>query len=411
MRVHVYGEPDFANLPQFRPPPRQGSGMDKAVEEEYLNRLKGKGAWPELGRMVNELYDKGGHTSYSLEKATGLTALEINMYSTSARVLGTILEDTSGVCEEGASWAAESGDGMSLVYELRVLSAEQRPRWLALLYEKGDTDAKEVRAFMKVAKDVERRPAAQRKGFDVSLPGDTLACGYSNYALKVDALEERLTYLKRANKYAQSEGCRARLAEIQELVVRIASGLSVAGSPGMSLPFLPLAALGDVTELARVVPYTEDMSCAGLRACGQIVSDAARPLGASVFGSVTSEVSTSMCSVPSSIPISKMTNPVAIGLPNAMGLCAESIPVADPMHPLLILVDRDQKTWGDVEEGREYYLCRSDGSTAYETTLRSVRQGKPESDEDIIGLCLCVFRPPLPDASKDGYVSDDDWYE
>jgi len=412
VKVKVYGDPDFTNLPSFRPPPKQGTGMAKEQEDEYIARLKGRGAWPDLGRIVNEMYDKGGYTSYSLEKATGLTANELNMYSTSARVLETIVNDGGDTCLEATQWAAESGDGMAVVYELRVMSTEQRPGWLSMLYDKGDTSSKDVRAYMKLAKDVERKPAAQRKGFDLSLPGDTLSCAYANFALKVDALDERLNYLKKANKYAQSEGSKARLVEVTEFVMRVASGMSVAGS-GMTMPFLPLAALPDMTELSRTVPYTEDMSMAGLISYGRLLKDEEHTLGVKAFGAVrVSSSEISLCSVPSSIPIAAMTDPIAVGLKEARGLCPDNIPIPDPSWPLLLLVDRDQKQWGeDMENGREYYLCRSDGTTAHEATLRSVRAGKPESDEDIIGRCVCVYRPPLPDRDTEGYVSEDEWYD
>ena len=172
----------------YRPwaPPTAGIVLAQEPPEELLRNLSNmNGLWHDLANSIPNLY-RSGYTPASVEEETGISGTEQNTMYTASQVYLT-LKGPELTDAERAWFDPLWGSGV--LYELRMLNANERRKAGKYLAQMGVSDVLEARKVARALKDaVSRLKDMQRLGFapstgglnEVSM-GDAIA--YSSYRI------------------------------------------------------------------------------------------------------------------------------------------------------------------------------------------------------------------------------------
>jgi hypothetical protein len=197
----------------FRPPPPSVPPSDSlsssaATTEEQLEILRERrGLWHEYAVII-PILNRAGFALSKIDEATGMTGVEQNMIVVASQVRSSL--KTSGFDEEKLTYFDVGGD--QLLYELRILSAQQRKASAEFLLEKK-LGVKEANELARAVKDYERRKGPEARKDFTSAPGDCLAFAYYRKSKEYKDELDKETVLNKALDYAASEGAKSKLHE------------------------------------------------------------------------------------------------------------------------------------------------------------------------------------------------------
>jgi hypothetical protein len=132
-----------------------------ATTEEQLEILRERrGLWHEYAVII-PILNRAGFALSMIDEATGMTGVEQNMIVVASQVRSSL--KTSGLDEEKLTYFDVGGD--QLLYELRILSAQQRKASAEFLLERK-LGVKEANELARAVKEYERRKGLEgRKDF------------------------------------------------------------------------------------------------------------------------------------------------------------------------------------------------------------------------------------------------------
>ncbi|OMO72008.1 hypothetical protein CCACVL1_17987 [Corchorus capsularis] len=378
----------------FRPPPSpvpsQFRSLDAAGRIDVLaSRL---GLWFEYAPLISSLYQEG-FTPPSIEELTGISGVEQNRLIVGAQVRESLIQSQT---DENVITFFDTG-GAELLYEIRLLSAQQRAEASRYIVENG-LDAKGAQDLARAMKDFPRRQLDKGwKSFDYNLPGDCLSFMYYRQSREhANPSEQRTSALKQALEVAETESAKKEVLEELE-----------GGADGkeekeevldrVRVPVVRLK-IGEVAEATSVVLLpvckAEEKEIAILEAPLECRTEGE-------FGVVVSEKGWKRWVVlPSWEPIAGLRNGgVVVSFPDARVLPWRANRWYKE-EPILVVADRNQK---EVESDDGFYLVTVDdggfkvdrGSTLKETGVK-----------ESLGTVLVVVRPPR---DEDDQISDEEW--
>lgn len=210
-----------------------------AIDAEQLIRSlrRKEGTWVEWGKSCQTL-QKAGYDPQAIFEETGFEPIQQNQVIVAAQVYSTLV---SG----GASDAVRTHfqqRGSDILYELRVLSQEDRVTVAELILEKR-LDADDAKEVVKAVKEFSRFGASQDTFSNH--PGDMVAYQCWRLARQKSDLQERSRLIARGLKFAHSDGGRQQLEQLL-------TDFSVHKS--RSTPRLPVYRLESADEMPRVLP-------------------------------------------------------------------------------------------------------------------------------------------------------------
>ncbi|MCO5614396.1 hypothetical protein L7F22_068676 [Adiantum nelumboides] len=365
----------------FRPPPPVIPALENITIDEQLQILRERrGLWFDYAIHVPSLI-RAGFTPPMIDEATGVTGVEQNKIVVASQVRDSL--KASGMEPEALSFYDIGG--ADLLYELRILSSDQRKS--AALYALGrKMDVNEYHDLARAMKDHERRRQEEGWGSFTFCPGDCLA--YSCYRLskevKDDAEVERI--LQKGLEYVETEKARAKLKAYLEKgeegledehsqasrfeVIRLSS--SEAGTP--SIPYV----------LPVVEPTTQEFEAA----------PAVSRKGPFTIQHADTAWKT-WVSLPAWGPLMTAAVPVAISYTNAAILPWKQKSRKELEEPIVMVADKHVK---DTKEDAYYVVDAGDGKLALQRGTVVLETGSR-----VLGKAVLALRPPLPE--EDGIDS------
>lgn len=338
--------------------PPNASSLSDADKQALLTQLRRKeGNWVEWGQACQSL-QKTGLNPQQIFEETGFEPIHQNQIIVAAQVYQSIL--AAGV--DAPTQAHFQHRGSDVLYELRILSQNDRARAAAFVLKHGlDVDA--VREVVKPIKEYTylKEPP---EGFSDDL-GDAVAYHYWRLARQKSDLQERSRLIAQGLRYVHSASARQ---QIEKLLMDFTV---VKSRPA---PRLPLYRLESETELPRILPVVGEMplTVEDIKAVPLTLSE-------DPFGMVKFSGTGAWMAVPGWQVILQAEDPVAIlaqlnQLPN--------VPEDTPAEPVLAIADRSQREW----VADSYFVVDRDGQV-------EIAWFEETPDAPLLGRLILVMRP------------------
>ncbi|KAL6136183.1 hypothetical protein ACLB2K_061484 [Fragaria x ananassa] len=380
----------------FRPPPspipEQYRSLDVNGRLEILaNRL---GLWYEYAPLIPSLLQQG-FTPPTIEEVTGISGVEQNRLVVAAQVRESLIHSKT----DPEITAEFDTGGSELLYEIRLLSVQQRTAAARFIVEKR-LDAKGAGDLARATKDFPRRRGDKgRESFDYTNPGDCLAFMYYRQAREHrDMSETRTDALEEALKVVGSEKARS-------VIVRELEGESVRDEEeevvaGVKVPVVRLK-FGEVGESSRVVVLpvckAEEKDKEVMEAPWECESEGE-------LGVVVAEKGWKRWVVlPGWEPVVGLgRGGVVVSFSDARVL-PWKVNRWYKEEPILVVADRSKK---EVEADDGFYLAAVDG----EGLGFKVERGsalKEAGVKESLGTVVLIVRPPKDDTENE--IAEEDW--
>ncbi|KAF3452338.1 hypothetical protein FNV43_RR02771 [Rhamnella rubrinervis] len=234
----------------FRPPPSplppQYRSLDTSGRLEVLaNRL---GLWFEYAPLIPSLIQEG-FTPPSIEEATGISGVEQNRILVAAQVRDSLVQSKT----DPQILAEFDLGGAELLYEIRLLSAQQRAAAARYIAE-SKFDAKGSQDLARAMKDFPRRRGDKGwESFDYVLPGDCLSFMFYRQSREHrNPSEQRTAALEQALKVAESDKAKKMILEELEGRDGAKEGKESQVMEAVRVPVVRMKT-GEVAEASKVV--------------------------------------------------------------------------------------------------------------------------------------------------------------
>ncbi|XP_062002876.1 rubisco accumulation factor 1.1, chloroplastic-like [Rosa rugosa] len=381
----------------FRPPPspipEKFRSLDANGRLEILaNRL---GLWYELAPLIPSLLQQG-FTPPTIEEITGISSVEQNRLVVAAKVRDSLIHSKT----DPEIVAEFDTGGSELLYEIRLLSVEQRAAAARFIVEKK-LDAKGAEDLARASKDFARRRGDKGwESFDYTQPGDCLAFMYYRQAREhKNPSEPRTSALEEALKVVESET--ARNVILKELGGE--SGESEEEGDvvaGVKVPVVRIK-FGEVAESSRVVILpvckAEEKDKEVMEAPWECESEGE-------FGVVVAEKGWKRWVVlPGWEPVVRLgKGGVVVSFSDARVL-PWKVNRWYKEEPILVVADRSKK---DVEADDGFYLAAMDGGDLGFKVERGSAL-KEAGVTESLGTVVLIVRPPKDETENE--LADEDW--
>lgn len=330
-----------------------------ADTEALLLQLRRKeGNWVDWATACQTL-QKSGLSPQVIFEGTGFEPIQQNQIVVAGQVYKSITEGavSDAVLEHFTTRGSDS------LYELRILSKEDRAKAVQFIYDQG-LDSEHVRDIAKALKEFSYR-SQPPEGF-TDHPGDAVAFSYWGLARQKSDLQERSRLIAQGLRFAHSPGARAA---IEKLLTDFAV------VKAKSAPRLPLFRIETDMDMPYVVPMVGQgpIAVADFQAMPMM-----EPEGA--FGVVRSSGAQAWVPVPGWQVLTKARDAIAFITPfNTLPNQTNS----DVAETVLVIVDRQQQTWDDSS----YFMVDSnDGQLA-------MQWFDAEPSTPLLGRVLVIVRP------------------
>ncbi|WOH16384.1 hypothetical protein DCAR_0935936 [Daucus carota subsp. sativus] len=375
----------------FRPPPApippQFRSLDAPARLDILsNRL---GLWFDYAPLIPSLTQEG-FSAPTIEEITGLTGVEQNQLIVGAQVRDSLVQ---AEVEDEVLRFYDLG-GAQLLYEIRLLSVEQRAA-AARLIARENFDVKGAQEVARAIKDFPRRK--REKGwecFEYRSPRDCLAFLYYRLALEHESFEVRKGGLVKALEMAESERAKKRILEDLERKGGGEKGEDVVVAVKVPVVRMKVGEVSEATSVAVLPVCRSEMR-------EEEVVDAPWECGTGgEFGVVVAEKPWSRWVVlPGWEPVVGLKKGgVVVGFPDARALPWK---VNKWYKEESILVVADRKAKEVVTDDAFYLVCKENGL--------KVERGsalKGSGIEESLGTVVLVVRPPKEDTENQ---LEEDW--
>ena len=329
--------------------------------DALLQSLRRKeGTWVEWGAACEQLL-KAGKSAQVIFEATGFEPILQNQIVVGAQVYATLVQ--KGASAKTIEHFRDRGS--DILYELRVLSQEERVSASELVHAKK-LDIVSVRELVKAVKDFSRLGVVP-EGFSTH-PGDMVAYQSWKSARQEKKLEDRARHIARGLAYFHSDSARQKLEELLTdfSVVKVRKA-----------PRLPIYRLDSEEELPCLLPVIGEypVTKAALRAAPVVVEEGP-------FKIITAKALLSWVAIPGWQVVRLSDDPVAIVATTAV--FPEDAPGATPgpVEPILLVVDRAQREW----DADSYFLVEQDGQTQLQWL-------EEDSKAELLGRLVLILRP------------------
>ena len=329
----------------------------EAVQDIVLRLRRKQGTWVDWAQGCQAL-QRAKFTPQQIFEETGIEPIQQNQIMVAEQVYQSILK--VGVAE--ATQAHFTGRGSDALYELRILSQADRASVADFILRHG-LDSEEVRDLVKPIKEYSYRKE-NPPGFGDG-PGDAVAFYFWKLARQKDDLQDRSRLIAQGLRFVES-------TEARQQIEKLLTDFTVIKA--RTAPRLPLYRIESETELPRVIPVAGQlpMSVDALKAVPVTLLE-------DPFGLVRATGPSAWAAVPGWQVIFRAEDPV--GLLTQSGQLPNS-PVDAPNEPVLVVVDRADRTWNDDN----YFITDEDGQ------LGLVWSETPP-DSAIVGRVILVLRP------------------
>ncbi|KAL8050396.1 hypothetical protein ABFX02_06G079800 [Erythranthe guttata] len=384
----------------YRPPPTLLPAKWRYLDtNQKLDILTDRlGQWFEYAPLITSLIQEG-FISTTIEEITGIASIEQNRLVVATQVRDSLVEDT----DPDTVAFFDNPAGPKILYELRILSAEQRAVAARYLIANG-FDAKKTEELARSMKDYPRRYGDKwYQSFDGNLPGDCLAYMYFRQAQEHKTAfspEQSITALEKALEMAETEKARQRV--LRDLEAKDGDGKEEVNPDELVKVPVVRMAYGEVAESTVVAVFPVCSGDAG----GEIeVGDApweCRTRGS--FGIVKAEKGWSRWVVlPGWGPVAGLKRGgVAVAFSKAGGVLPWKGKRRDANEEILVVADRGRKV---VEYDEGFYLVSGGGKEGLKVERGDKLKGK--GMVNTLGAVVLVVRPPRDD--NDNTLSDVEW--
>jgi len=304
------------------------------LSEDLWEQLRRKqGTWLDWADACQSL-QRQGESSLAIFENTGFEPIQQNQIVVAAQVyrgLGDHLQD-----EAVRSYFAQRGS--DILYELRILSLEDRVAALGLIWQQK-LDALEARDLAKAMKE----PRPEEFG---GAPGDALA--YQVWKACQMRLEpmEKARLIARGLKFAQSAPARRALEKLLSDLV---------SPPPAPAPRLPLYRYDAEDPVPRVIPFA-----GALPLPPEAIAPIPLILPQPPFGVVHTEGPSAWIALPGWHSIRDAEDPVAVTCTASYLEPLIDQAIAPGEELLLLVVDRAQRLW----HPDSFFLVERDGTLA-----------------------------------------------
>ncbi|BAZ51076.1 hypothetical protein NIES4103_36990 [Nostoc sp. NIES-4103] len=226
------------------PPNAQNpENIAKEAAQELLQKLRQKqGNWVEWGIAIASV-QKAGYNPQEIFEATGFEPIQQNQVIVGSQVYNSL--EKGGASEATRSHYATRGS--DILYELRLLSQDERASAAELIYQLK-LDALEAREVAKAVKEFSYFRTLP-EGFSAH-PGDAVAYQVWKLARQYTDLQERSRLIAKGLRFAHTLTARQ---QIEQLLVDFTV------VPKRPAPLLPFYRLESEEELPRIVPVVGEM--------------------------------------------------------------------------------------------------------------------------------------------------------
>ncbi|MEM6251960.1 MAG: RuBisCO accumulation factor 1 [Cyanobacteria bacterium P01_D01_bin.156] len=327
--------------------------------EALLLQLRRKeGNWVDWATACQTL-QKSGMSPQAIFEGTGFEAIQQNQIIVAGQVYQSI---TGGVVSDAALQHFTSRGSDSL-YELRILSKDNRARAVQFIYDQG-LDSEQVRDIAKALKEYSYRNELPT-GF-TDHPGDAVAFSYWNLARQKSDLQTRSRLIAQGLRFAHSASARGTIEKL------LTDFTVVKTKP---TPRLPLFRIETDTDVPCMVPMVGEwpLTVEQIQAVPTM-----KPEGA--FGVVQSKGDQAWVPLPGWQVVLTAKDAIAFLVPfNILPTQTESTST----EAVLVIVDRQQRTWDDSS----YFLVADDSGQL------AMQWFDNEPSADLRGRVIVIVRP------------------
>ncbi len=331
-------------------------GPNEINPDELLRSLRRKeGNWVGWGKACQQL-QKAGYSPQTIFEETGFEPIQQNQVIVASQVYTSLVNGQAGanVLEHFQQRGSDS------LYELRVLSPDDRIATAELLVEKG-LDSEAAHELTRAVRD--SRLVSLPAEFSEH-PGDAVAYQCWKAARRTDDLQGRSRLIARGLSFAQSETARQQIEKL------LTDFTVVKAQPA---PRLPVYRLEAEEGLPRIVPLVGKLPLtkADLQAA-PLVDE----IGA--FKLVKFAGEGAWVALPGWQVVATAEDPVAILSPS------ESLPTSLPGKPeeVLIVIDRAQRQWN----ADSYFVIKS-------ADQLELQWFEVDPERSLLGRVILVMRP------------------
>ncbi len=328
------------------------------TEALILQLRRKQGNWVAWATACQTL-QKSGMSPQVIFEGTGFEPIQQNQIVVAGQVYQSIVD---GAVSESAleHFTARGSDSL---YELRILSKEDRAKAVQFIYDQG-LDSEQVRDVAKALKEFSYRSDLPT-GF-TDHPGDAVAFSYWTFARQTSDLQARSRLIAQGLRFAHSAGAR-------EAIEKLLTDFAVIKAK--SAPRLPLFRFETDTDVPYVVPMVGQwpISTADFQAVPKMEPDGA-------FGVVQSTGGHAWVPMPGWQVVLTAQDAIAFLMPfNALPSQTDST----VSEIVLVLVDRQQHTWTDDS----YFIINDDSGQL------AIRWFDKEPGISLLGRVIVIVRP------------------
>lgn len=328
--------------------------------DELLLMLRRKeGNWVEWGKACQQL-QKSGLNPQVIFEATGFEPIHQNQIIVGAQVFDSMI----GVGVEPATQAHYQRVGSDSLYELRILSSEDRAATANYLFNRNiDSEgAKEVAKAFKEFSYMKQPP----EGFSHH-PGDAIAYQYWRYIKQKSDLSEKTRLIARGLMFAHTQSARNQIEKLLG---------DLTAAPQRPAPSLPIYRLEADEELPRIFPVAGAFPLAS-----SVLATVPKIAGTGAFHITNNDWTGGWVSLPGWQVLSQAAEPIAILAD------ADKLPLKISGHSpeMILVIDRSVTEWDEFN----YFAIDRDGQLAIEWF-----ESAPSTP--LLGKLLLILQPKSP---------------
>ncbi|MEM9807844.1 MAG: RuBisCO accumulation factor 1 [Cyanobacteria bacterium P01_D01_bin.56] len=325
------------------------------TEALILQLRRKQGNWVDWATACQVL-QKSGMSPQAIFEGTGFEPIQQNQII----VAGQVYQSITGGVVSNTVLEHFTARGSDSLYELRILSKDDRARAVQFIYDQG-LDSEQVRDIAKTLKEYSYRNELP-SGF-TDHPGDAVAFSYWNLARQTSELQSRSRLIAQGLRFAHS-------ATAREAIEKLLTDFTVVKTK--PAPRLPLFRIETDTDVPCMVPLVGEwpISVEQLQAVPTM-----EPQGA--FGVVQSAEGQTWVPLPGWQVVVTAQDAIAFLAP------LNTLTDTTVTETVLVLVDRQQQTWDDSS----YFVVANDSGQLTMTWFES------EPSTSLLGRVIVIVRP------------------
>jgi hypothetical protein len=319
-----------------------------------------------------------------IEEETGMTGVEQNIIVVGSQVRNSL--KANGFDEEKLR-TFDLGGG-ELLYELRILSAQQRRTSAEFVIERK-MSPKEACELARSVKDFERRKNSEGYKEFTSAPGDCLAFAFYRKSIECQDEEEIEKNLQKGLQFCVSDKAKAKFRD----ALKKLAGKTVSEEPEEEeKTFLQVIRLLGGEAVGTNLPVMLPVADATLKSFEDVPS--VRPQGEGPFNVFSINAWASWVALPGWHPIVSAGAPVAVNFPDAAKIPLQSNKNGVPrlQEPTLIIVDKSDT---EADDNQCLYVVAQRDSQEL-----SISSAGKVLDSRVLGRVIFALRPPVPPSEE-----------